>query len=68
VLPASTVASIKIAFDWLRVRKDDTTESSILGMVYEGESYEVLDKKNGWYKIKSKIGTGWVSGVYVQEL
>ena len=68
VLPASTVASIKITFDWLRVRKDNTTESSILGMVYEGESYEVLDKKNGWYKIKSKIGIGWVSGVYVQEL
>ncbi|MCK5490773.1 MAG: SH3 domain-containing protein [Candidatus Pacebacteria bacterium] len=38
-----------------------------MGNVYEGEVYEILDKKNSWYQIESKVGIGWVSGVYVQE-
>ena len=48
------------------MREKNSTESDILGMVYEGDSFEILDKNNGWYKIKSKVGNGWVSGVYVR--
>ncbi|MBW6440754.1 SH3 domain-containing protein [Patescibacteria group bacterium] len=52
----------------LRVRSADSTASEILGSVKNLETYQILDKKNGWYKIKMKSGkTGWISGFYAKE-
>ncbi len=49
----------------LRVREDATTESSILGLVPEGEELVVAEEKEGWVKVSIEEGEGWVSTDYV---
>lgn len=49
----------------LFVRADATTESSVIGMVPEGEELLVLDATEGWVKVDVEEGTGWVSTDYV---
>lgn len=74
---AAKKASVKIKNNeqgWLRVREDASINASEAAKVKVGESYEFLEEKNGWYKIKyngNKDGLvegtfeeGWVSGEY----
>lgn len=49
----------------LYVRTEPTTESSVLGMVPEGEELLVLEETEGWVKVDVEEGTGWVSTDYV---
>lgn len=49
----------------LRVREDATTESSILGLVPEGEELVVKEEGEGWVKVSIEEGEGWVSMDYV---
>ncbi len=49
----------------LRVREDATTESSILGLVPEGEELVVKEEVEGWGKVSIEEGEGWVSIDYV---
>lgn len=49
----------------LFVRKEPTTESSVLGMLPEAEDLLVLDEKDGWFKVDTEEGIGWISGDYV---
>jgi len=49
----------------LFVRSEPTTESSILGMLPEGDDLLVLDETEGWFKVDVEEGTGWVSADYV---
>ncbi len=49
----------------LYVRKEPTTDSSIIAMVPEGEDYLVLEETDGWIKITSEEGDGFVSKDYV---
>lgn len=59
---------------WLRVRLDGTVDASEAAKVKPGEKYELMEEKNGWYKIKynnNKDGLyegefieGWVSAEY----
>ena len=49
----------------LFVRKEPTTESSVLGMLPEGDDLLVLDEAEGWYKVDVEEGTGWISADYV---
>lgn len=49
----------------LFVRKEPTTESSIIGMVPEAEELLVLDDVEGWVKVDVEEGTGWVSKDYI---
>ena len=49
----------------LRVREDATTESSILGLVPEGEELVVKEEVEGWVKVSIEEGEGWVSIDYV---
>lgn len=49
----------------LFVRMEPTTESSILGMVPEGEELLVLEETDGWVKVDIEEGTGWVSKDFV---
>lgn len=52
----------------LRVRSANSTQSTVLDTVKKDETYTIVEKKNGWYKIKTKHGkTGWVSGKYAKE-
>ncbi|MDP3056914.1 MAG: Ig-like domain-containing protein [bacterium] len=52
----------------LRVRSADSANSAVLGAVKNSEVYKIIEKKNGWYKIKMKNGKqGWISGNYAKE-
>jgi cell wall-associated NlpC family hydrolase len=49
----------------LYVRKEATTESSVISMVPEGEELLVLEEAEGWVKVDVEEGTGWISTDYV---
>lgn len=49
----------------LFVRKEPTTESSILGMVPMADELLVLEETEGWVKVDVEEGIGWVSADYV---
>ena len=59
---------------WLRVRIDGSIDASESAKVKPGESYEFLDEKTGWFKIKyndnkdglveGEFTEGWVSSEY----
>ncbi len=65
--PDASPAAIIVNTAWLRVRASNNTNSGILGLVYNGETYNILEELDGWYKIESKVGIGWVSGDYVKK-
>lgn len=49
----------------LRVREEATTDSSILGLVPEGDELVVEEEVQGWVKVSIEEGNGWVSIDYV---
>ena len=49
----------------LFVRKEATTDSSVLGMVPIEEELLVLEETEGWVKVDIEEGIGWVSADYV---
>ncbi len=49
----------------LFVRKEATTDSSVIAMVPDGEVLLVLDETDGWVKTNVEEGDGWVSKDYV---
>ena len=49
----------------LRVREEAGTDSSILGLVPEGEELVVEEEVEGWVKVSIEEGDGWVSIDYV---
>lgn len=50
----------------LFVRMEPTTESSVLGMIPEGEDFVVTEETDTWAKITIEEGEGWVSKEYVE--
>lgn len=53
---------------FLRVRKSSSTGSEEITRVSPGETFELLDEQNGWYKIKLLDGQeGWISGTYAKK-
>lgn len=50
----------------LFVRKEATTESSVIGMVPEADELLVMEETEGWVKVDVEEGTGWVSTDYVK--
>lgn len=69
----SPVASVKVVIlptdiGYVRVRSDATTSSSQSGQVTQGETFDLLAEKSGWYQIKLQDGTlGWVSAQYANK-
>lgn len=51
--------------DTLFVRKQATTDSSILGFVPNGEVLTVTDETDGWVQVRIEEGYGFVSADYV---
>ena len=50
----------------LNVRSGPSTSNSIIGKAYKGNTVEILDSSNGWYKIKLSNGqVGWASSQYI---
>lgn len=49
----------------LKVRKEATIESAVLGLVPGGDILNVLEEVDGWVKVDVEEGTGYVSADYV---
>ncbi|MGL6107630.1 C40 family peptidase [Romboutsia sp.] len=50
----------------LNIRSGASTNNSIIGKINKGKCVDVLEKSNGWYKIKLPNGSvGWVSAQYI---
>lgn len=52
---------------WLRVREEPSITASEVAQVNEDEKYDILEEKNGWYKIeydRENEKQGWISGEY----
>lgn len=52
---------------FLRVRVDNSIESSQIDQVSPGQTFEFLEEKNGWFKIKLKDNIeGWINSEYAK--
>lgn len=49
---------------YVNVRKKASTESKIVGKIYNNCGATILEEKNGWYKIKSGNCTGYIKAEY----
>jgi len=49
---------------WLNVRQGAGTNYSIITKIYPGESYELLEETEEWYKIKIGDKEGWIFNSY----
>ncbi len=55
-----------IQTETIRLRKQASTNSTILDLISEGEKVEILSEEKEWYKVKYKGMTGYVSKEYVK--
>ena len=61
--PISDSFLVKIIYngiEGLNIRQEPNTSSKIMGKVYKGQVFTIVEIKNGFYKLKS--GVGWISG------
>ncbi len=71
--PTPTSASSKVLIldtptGFLRVRSSSSASTSEIGRVNPGESFELLEEEDGWYKIKLVNGDeGWISAQYAEK-
>lgn len=53
---------------FLRVREEPSIAASEAAQVKPGQKFNLLDEKNGWYKINyEEDKTGWISGEYATK-
>ena len=70
---SAIIASPKIVIlntptGFLRVREEGSISSLEIGRVLPAEVYELLDEKDGWFKIKLKDDKiGWISAQYAKK-
>jgi len=58
-------ATVNAGNSSLRVRQGPGTNYGILGNIYNGNSFAITGKTNGWYQISYNGRTGYVSADYV---
>lgn len=52
----------------VNIRLGPSLESRIIGRADRGETIEVIDNINGWYKIAPSINSyGWIHGKFIQD-
>lgn len=61
----SNAATGTISTETIRLRKTTSTKSDILELLSQGEKVEVISEQDGWYKVKYKGITGYLSKEYV---
>ena len=52
----------------LRVRSAANTNSTVLGTLRNGATFDIISKSGSWYEIKYNGGSGFVHGDYVKEI
>ena len=52
----------------LNVRSGPGTENSKIGTLSSGAVVEILEEKNGWYRISYEDGYGWISAEYTMKI
>ncbi len=65
VISGYTNLGISNVTTYLNVRKGAGTNNTIIGKMPGNAACEILETKNGWYKIKSGDVTGYVSADYI---
>jgi len=69
-MPSPTVAVPKVLIlntptGFLRVRESNSVASAEIAQIKPGETYELVDEKEGWFEIKLTDGKmGWISSSY----
>ena len=58
----------KINLKEVKLRKNPDNSSTILDIIYEGDEVEILEQKDGWYKIKAVTSLGKVTGYVSKEV
>lgn len=54
---------------FLRVRQEASTSTAEIGQVKPGAKYELVEEKEGWYRITFTTDkTGWISAKYAKKL
>lgn len=51
--------------DGLKVRETADPEAAVLNVVYQNETYKVLERQDEWVKIETSAGSGYVSAEFV---
>lgn len=62
-----TVKHMIRANDNVNIREDMSTDSNILGMIYNGNSVEILDHLDGWYQFEYDGTIAYVKDDYFDE-
>lgn len=57
---------VEITADVLHVRKEPTTDSSIVTSVKKHYKYTIVEERNGWGKLKSNVG--WIKLSYTKRV
>lgn len=52
----------------LRIRESASTDSSVVGTMRNGNTFDIISKSGNWYQIKYNGITGYVHGDYVKEV
>ena len=52
----------------LRIRESASTNSSVLGTMRNGSTFDIISKSGSWYQIKYNGIIGYVHGDYVKEI
>ncbi|MCL5970163.1 MAG: PEGA domain-containing protein [Patescibacteria group bacterium] len=65
---AAQVIILNTPTGFLRVREEPSLNSGEIARVSPSEKYELIDEKEGWYKIKLNDGKeGWISNQYSKK-
>ena len=66
VVEAFKPYKVKITADVLNVREKASTGAKLVTQVKEGQVYTIVEKSNGWGKLKS--GAGWIKLSYTKKV
>ena len=51
----------------IKIRREPKNTSTIIDLLKEGDKVEILEKLDGWYKVKAKTELGKITGYVVKE-
>ncbi|MEM7553155.1 MAG: peptidoglycan-binding protein [Cyanobacteria bacterium P01_A01_bin.84] len=49
----------------LNIRSGPSTRYGVVGSLTRGQRVSLSDERNGWYKLKTSVGSRWISGRYI---